>query len=214
MDFTLPRGYSAMRYNLLIDELPQDAGGLQINTSFRVGILLEQLLQDESVSDEQTVDLALGLLFPHGYSNREQAWHVLLWFFRCGKPVSHSGGTQTAHSSKAYDFDEDASLIVAAFQQAYGIDLTTEDLHWWRFRALFDGLPGNCRICKIMGYRTADTTDMPESAKSFYSKMKARYALQSPKARPYTAAERDAALKAKIDEHFRKAEAWIKKEPL
>lgn len=40
----------------------------------------------------------------------------------------------------AYAYGTDAEVIIAAFQQIYGIDLTTVKMHWWRFCALLDGL--------------------------------------------------------------------------
>ena len=39
------------------------------------------------------------------------------------------------------DYRCDADYIVGAFQQAYGIDLTADKVHWWRFKALLHALP-------------------------------------------------------------------------
>lgn len=50
-------------------------------------------------------------------------------------------------------------------------------MHWWNFRALFDGLPENCKFCRIVGYRTVDISSLPKQSRSFYEKMRARYAL-------------------------------------
>ncbi len=56
---------------------------------------------------------------------------------------------------KSFDFNQDAAYIFAGFQQAYGIDLYSErgKLHWWKFIALFGGLPENTRIREIMSIR-------------------------------------------------------------
>lgn len=54
---------------------------------------------------------------------------------------------------KLFDFIMDGDYIVAAFQQAYGIDLTSEEMHWHRFLALFKGLPDEVKLSKIMSYR-------------------------------------------------------------
>ncbi len=58
-----------------------------------------------------------------------------------------------------FDFIDDGDYIVAAFQQAYGIDLTMCDMHWHRFLALFSGLPDDTKMAKIIGYRCYDSTD-------------------------------------------------------
>lgn len=57
------------------------------------------------------------------------------------------------------DWEVDADLIYAAFLQAYGIDLLTADLHWHRFRALFDALPDDTLMVKVIqwrGYKGSD----------------------------------------------------------
>lgn len=51
----------------------------------------------------------------------------------------------------------DGDFIVAAFQQAYGIDLTEGDMHWHRFKALLNGLPEGTALSRIMGYRAYET---------------------------------------------------------
>lgn len=55
---------------------------------------------------------------------------------------------------KLLDYILDGDYIVASFQSAYGIDLTTIDyMHWHRFKALIAGLPKNAKLSEIMGYR-------------------------------------------------------------
>ena len=45
------------------------------------------------------------------------------------------------------------------FLEQYGIDLTQEhDLHWWRFKAMFDSLSEKTQFVKIMGYRSMTIT--------------------------------------------------------
>lgn len=51
-------------------------------------------------------------------------------------------------------FSVDADRIIAAFWQAYGIDLTKERLHWWVFVALLDNLPDDTRMMKVAHIRT------------------------------------------------------------
>lgn len=58
-------------------------------------------------------------------------------------------------AEKTVDLILDGDYIVAAFQQAYGIDLTDPDcdIHWHRFKALLIGLPEDTLMAKIMSYR-------------------------------------------------------------
>lgn len=65
---------------------------------------------------------------------------------------------------KAFDFEQDAAYIYAAFMQAYNIDLFQERdrLHWWSFCALLQGLPDNTRLSEIAQIRIKP---MPKATK-------------------------------------------------
>lgn len=83
-------------------------------------------------------------------------------------------------TKKAYCFEQDADLIFAAFYGQYHIDLSdAEGLHWWKFRALFRGLPSDCELVKVMGYRTADLKGMGKAQKKLYEKMRKVYAIKN-----------------------------------
>ena len=51
---------------------------------------------------------------------------------------------------------------MADFQRFYGLDITDPSLHihWWRFVALFDGLPGDTsQTMQAVGVRARDLSD-------------------------------------------------------
>lgn len=50
-------------------------------------------------------------------------------------------------------FEQDASLIRAAFRQVYGINLFTDKLHWLEFAELLQNLPNGNRYEEILGIR-------------------------------------------------------------
>lgn len=198
--------------NLLIDQLPEtvtiEGRAWPINSNFFIGILFELLMQDSDLSEEEKVERALALYYPTPPPNLQEAMNQLLWFYRCGKEGEKSGvaaGEQHTYR-QPYDFDQDAELIFSAFWAQYHIDLNEiENLHWWKFRALFQGLSTDCEFCKVMGYRTADTKGMSKSQKQFYEKMRKRYAL---KKETHTAAivdlaQRDREMKDYVARRFR-----------
>jgi hypothetical protein len=61
-----------------------------------------------------------------------------LWFLHGGKELEEA--TERADPVRTFSYEQDAELIYAAFSTRHGIDLSTETLHWWRFRALFTDL--------------------------------------------------------------------------
>lgn len=55
---------------------------------------------------------------------------------------------------RLFSFEKDANLIFAAFKQTHGIDLSnTENLHWWKFIALFMDLGSETTFCQLIGLR-------------------------------------------------------------
>ena len=56
-------------------------------------------------------------------------------------------------SERTLDYILDGEYIVGSFMSAYGIDLTTVDMHWHLFKALFVSLPDTSKINQIMGMR-------------------------------------------------------------
>ena len=171
--------------NLLIDPLPKEVhiNGHKwaINHEFYIGILFELLMQNEALSDEEKVRQALALYFPVLPPDPKGAMDAMLWFYRCGNEDQKQGAAgQGRPASKAYCFEQDAELIYAAFYGQYHIDLSTSDnLHWWTFRALFTGLSSECEIKKVMGYRIADLKGMSKAQKKLYEKMRKIYAIKN-----------------------------------
>lgn len=97
----------------------------------------------------------------------------------CERP-SHSGSIRGSGLNLPYDFNKDAELIYAAFMQTYGIDLAGENMHWWRFRALFKGLSKDTEFARIVGIRTVDISDVTDSKRrAALRRLKAKYSLTS-----------------------------------
>lgn len=175
--------------NILIDKLPEsitvDGVEYAINSDFRTFILFEQLLTDESLTNEEKINEMISLIFPYDYADMpiitNSVIDEIVNFYKCGKKeTKRQKAVKKAFGSKekVYDFDYDAAYIYAAFMSQYGIDLNECDLHWWKFKALFNGLSSDCELSKIMGYRAIDIKNIKnKSEKTRILKMKAIYAL-------------------------------------
>lgn len=57
------------------------------------------------------------------------------------------------NEQKLTDFNQDASMIRAAFRQSYGIDLYRDHLHWIEFKELLNALPQGSRYMEVVGIR-------------------------------------------------------------
>lgn len=144
----------------LSDIVVDRVGNIEFNTDFRTSILFEMLMQDRSVSKNNKIAQAIRLYYPHieQISNIEKAVEDILWFYRCGKELANSSNNSKKNqNSQVYSYEFDDNYIYSAFLQQYNIDLQDiEYLHWWKFRAMFDGLSKDTKIIEIMGYRAID----------------------------------------------------------
>ena len=62
------------------------------------------------------------------------------------------------------------------------IDLTEiQDLHWWKFKALFDSLNEETQMKKIMYYRKVSTSGMDRDRRAYINEMKKLYSLSKDK---------------------------------
>lgn len=184
-----------MAVNILLDPVPEEVeiGGTmyRINSDYRVSVLFELMMSDDELDARDKIALALDLYYGCVPDDIGQAVEKLLWFYRCGDEVKKkqekrfdekTGKFVPVDNSKTsdlvYSFEHDAQYIYAAFMEQYGIDLTEEDMHWWKFRALFRSLNESTKFVKIMGYRSIEISpSMSKQQRMFYENMKELYAL-------------------------------------
>lgn len=176
--------------NILIDLLPEtveiDSLEHRINTDFRIGMMFELLMQDNTLLEKEKLMLALDLYYDPIPDNLNEAVEKLLWFYRCGKEKEIKGNSNddsdkndNKKADDIYSFEYDDDYIYSAFLDQYRIDLQDIDnLHWWKFKAMFKGLKEDNKISKIMGYRSMTiNNDMSDKDKEYYREMKRVYAL-------------------------------------
>lgn len=172
--------------NILVDELDsivkEKIGNIKINTDFRISILFELLMQDNTVSKKEKILQSLQLYYPDldKIKDFDKAIQDMLWFYRCGKELADSKENNNVERNKqiySYEFDDDK--IYSAFMEQYNIDL--EDikyLHWWKFKALFNALSEKTQFVKIMGYRAMNVNEIKDKKmKKQYRKLQKMYAL-------------------------------------
>lgn len=199
-------------HNLLIDKLPTSVciGGknYKIYSNFRNMILFDGAMNDERLTNEDKINVGLGLFYAEMPANMDKCIDELFKFYRCGREPAAIGGGGT--SERLYSFDYDAPLIYAAFRGQYRISLARmKYLHWWEFMALFEGLSEDCRISKIMGIRSiAIDNKMSGEERAFYQRQKEIYAI--PKQLKADDIEEFEILQAKSDEFERYASGEIK----
>ena len=176
--------------NMLLDALPTwvDIDGVQydLNSDFRISVMFEMLMFDDTVTERDKLQKALYLYYGNRIPpNIEKAVEKIMWFYNCGVKTKKKRRRRNRSSTadRVYDFDFDDAYIYAAFLQQYGVDLQDEEIHWWKFKAMFKALSEDTEFVKIMGYRSITiTSNMTKSQKDFYTEMKRIHALPLPQA--------------------------------
>lgn len=100
---------------------------------------------------------------------------------------------------------QDAPLIRAAFQQAYGIDLHLTSLPWAMFCELLSGLPKDTRFCEVVEIRTRPIPP-PDGRNAGYIEtlMKAKFAV----ALKLTSAQLEESFQTGLNRFARSLMAW------
>lgn len=172
--------------NILVDELDEivkeKIGNIKINTDFRISILFELLMQDNTVSKKEKILQSLQLYYPDldKIKDFDKAIQDMLWFYRCGKELADSKENNNVERNKQiYSYEFDDGKIYSAFMEQYNIDLQDiKYLHWWKFKALFNALSENTQFVKIMGYRAMNVNEIKDKKmKKQYRKLQKMYAL-------------------------------------
>lgn len=153
-----------------------------IRSDFRTMIKFEQLMQDPAVTDQDRTWLALNLFYPEIPDDLDQAVEKMIWFYRCDKQdnlyMKRAKKKKSKKTDRIYDFEYDDDYIYAAFMAQYHMDLhRVKNLHWWKFRAMFNSLNEDTQFVKIMEYRAVELDKVPKEKRAFYKRMKMLYAL-------------------------------------
>lgn len=179
--------------NILLEKLPKSVliDGLEyrINYDFRIMLEVDGYI---SSGEDDALEKCLTLFYGTIPYNIEEATEKLIWFYRCGEvsqgkeiikqdaeDPEEKASAPIQQQTPSFSFSHDANMIYAAFFQQYGIDLTeTDDMHWWKFRVLFDNLGEGTWFAEVRKIRAMEIdSKMSKAQQDYYRKMKKLLAL-------------------------------------
>lgn len=176
-----------------MDKLPEEivvCGEIcPIRTDFKTWLKFSQIISQNELTAENIVHI-FRLVFYDIPPNFFEALKEIMKFYAKNEDVKQPSGNNT-DKKRYFDFEADGDLIYSAFLQQYSIDLCdAELLHWWKFKALMNGLSEDTHFVKVVQYRSMDLSKIKDKEqKKFYRKMKALYKL--PDNRSESQKERD-----------------------
>ena len=163
--------------SILTNDLPcaveVDGVMYSVRTDFRGWLKFYEFIRNRDFTAETVAEMLLTIYKDQLPPTIEQAFAAAVDFFSCGEKAKGGKG------KPVIDFAQDAGSIYAAFRQQYGINLVTDNLHWYEFRALFDNLTDDTQMVKIMEFRSVNLAKIKDKeTKDYYRKMKRAYRLK------------------------------------
>lgn len=162
----------------------------EINTDFRVAIECNQIALDDKISDFERALAIIYKLYGEKGLNANSDLNRLLElgqkYLSCGKEVENN-----ENEEPDMDFVQDMDYIEASFMSDYNIDLSSTEMHWWKFYNLINGLSNSemgscCVLNRVRNLRTYDTSQIKDSKeRSKIEKAKEQVALKK-KEKPLT----------------------------
>lgn len=142
----------------------------EINSDFRVVLLIFQAYNDPELSDFEKAMVCLQCLYKEVPPNTEEALKKAMWFLDGGDmPKSKQA------PKKIMDWEQDQAIIFPAINKVAGYETRTPDkyLHWWSFLGMF-GEIGEGLYSQVMSIRSkmAKGKKLDKTDKEFYNEHK------------------------------------------
>lgn len=164
-------------FNVMLDPLPSDWNGYQIDSDFRSGIQICMVLEDQSLSDMEKLAASAELLFPLIQPEIQDIQETVEWFLSGWNLDNIQKSNKSNDTVRILDFNIDQWRIYSAFKHQYGIDLNTVELHYWQFMGLLTTLE-ECAFTRVIDIRQKKTKNkMSKEEKEAILKAKKIYSL-------------------------------------
>lgn len=164
-------------FNVMLDPLPSDWNGYQIDSDFRSGIQICMALEDQSLSDMEKLAASAELLFPLIQPEIQDIQEAVEWFLSGWNLDNIQKSNKSNDTVRILDFNIDQWRIYSAFKHQYGIDLNTAEIHYWQFMGLLTTLE-ECAFTRVIDIRQKKTKNkMSKEEKEAILKAKKIYSL-------------------------------------
>ena len=131
----------------------------KINTDFKVALECFRIIEDDTIEDEERSLAIIYKLF--GFipdKDRDLFLDRAIKFLQCGETTE-----KQLSKEKDLDFFQDEKYITASFMSDYKLDLSKEDIHWWQYINLIQGLTENSILSRVRYIRNYDLSEIKDN---------------------------------------------------
>lgn len=148
--------------SILTEQLPEavliDGKEYPINTDYRTAIRIIEAFESDELTNLEKNEIMLELLYGEKKipENIPEAIDMALRFLDgdCDKEESSPDDDNSPGETRLYSFTQDARYIFSGILQTHGIDITTTEMHWWKFIILFMDLDKDCFFNQLLSIRS------------------------------------------------------------
>lgn len=164
-------------FNVMLDELPDMWEGFPIDTDFRIGVQISQIMEDKDLSDNEKWGTSAELLFRGIRPDPQYYSDAILWFLQ---EWNHDNNKKAKDRTRVLDYDIDQWRLYSAFMAQYRIDLNTVNMHYWQFMGMLTTLR-ECAFTRVVDVRLKKLKpSMSKEEKKSLSDAKEIYGLEQP----------------------------------
>lgn len=154
---------------VLPKSLEVDCKEYEINSDFRVALLIFQACNDNELNMQEKCRVCVECLYSDIPENFQKAYEKAVWFLDGGDMPKPEKSPK-----KMMDWEQDESIIFPALNKVAGYETREVDyLHWWSFLGLFNEV-GEGLYSNVMSIRAKKTKGkkLDEWEKDFYKSHK------------------------------------------
>lgn len=144
---------------MLLKKHPIEILGHNVDTDFKKWLKIGSILSSRSLHDHEKIQICLINIFGDiEYSNEDEAleyFDALIKFYS----LEQEDRGLDKPKELLLDWEYDSDTVWSDFLIYAQIDLECATMHWWKFRALFDSLPSESHIKRLMAARSEDISD-------------------------------------------------------
>lgn len=133
-----------------------DGKDYKINTDYRVALACFRAINDDEINDTERslaiVTLLLGEDFP--FELMSLAVPKCINYLRCGREEN------TSEEDIDMDYEQDKGRIMASFRSCYQMDINKENICWWEFNDLIEGLKEDDVLNRVRNIRRANPDEI------------------------------------------------------
>ena len=131
----------------------------KINTDFKVALECFKIIEDDNIEDEERSLAIIYKLFGFIPDNDIDLFlDRAIKFLQCGETIQ-----KQLSKEQDLDFFQDEKYITASFMSDYKLDLSKEDIHWWQYINLIQGLTENSILSRVRYIRNYDLSEIKDN---------------------------------------------------